>query len=93
MRKLFNNIKNYIQKLRLKNCKKASSAEIMALSPNNKLFDNESPSDFLKYESFLKSAFTNYSVRNIAVTGNHGVGKSSMQLFNEELEELNIKFF
>ena len=78
MRKLFSKIKNYIQKLRLKNREKASSAEIMALSPNNKLFDNESASDFLKYESFLKSAFTNYSVRNIAVTGNHGVGKSSI---------------
>jgi len=78
MRKLFNKIKNYIKELRLKHSEKASSAEIMALSPNNKLFDNENSSDFLKYESFLKSAFTNISVRNIAVIGNHGVGKSSI---------------
>ena len=78
MRKLFNKIKNYIKEVKLKNCEKSSTAEIMALSPNNKLFDNESSSDFLKYESFLKSAFTNSSVRNIAVTGNHGVGKSSI---------------
>lgn len=51
---------------------------IIALSPNNRLFEDELSSDFIKYKGFLKSAFNNRNVRNIAITGNHGVGKSSI---------------
>ena len=58
--------------------KKDKTAGIIALSPNDKLYENENSSDFIKYESFLKSAFSNRNVRNIAITGNHGVGKSSI---------------
>ena len=51
---------------------------IIALSPNNRLFEDELSSDFIKYKGFLKSAFNNPNVRNIAITGNYGVGKSSI---------------
>ncbi len=51
---------------------------IVALSPNNRLFEDELSSDFVKYKGFLESAFNNSNVRNIAITGNHGVGKSSI---------------
>jgi len=78
MRNVFKKIKKCFKELRIKREKKDSSAEITALSPNDKLFNNPNPSDYLKYESFLKSAFTNRRVRNIAITGNHGVGKSSI---------------
>lgn len=52
--------------------------DIVALSPNSRLFEDELSSDFVKYKGFLRSAFNNPNVRNIAITGNHGVGKSSI---------------
>ena len=72
-----------------------SENEIISLSPNNRLFDNNNSNfsnksnnekllemvfdyNFSEYEYFLKSAFNNYNVRNIAVIGNFGVGKSSI---------------
>lgn len=51
---------------------------IVSLSPDNKLYEKNSSSDFSKYELFLKSAFKNDQIRNIAITGNYGVGKSSI---------------
>ena len=60
--------------------KKKTTAQkgIIALSPNNRLFENDSSSDFFEYEGFLESAFKNNRVRNLAITGNHGIGKSSI---------------
>lgn len=75
------------KKIRLKmhnlvsNLKKKSNdnkSGILALSANSKLFDTDSSSDLKEYKSFLDSAFANPSVRNIAITGNLGVGKSSI---------------
>lgn len=63
------------------NLKKKSNdnkSGILALSANSKLFDTDSSSDLKEYKSFLDSAFANPSVRNIAITGNLGVGKSSI---------------
>lgn len=65
----------------MSNLKKKSNdknSDILALSANSKLFDTDSSSDFKEYKSFLDSAFANPSVRNIAITGNLGVGKSSI---------------
>lgn len=70
-----------MSKQRKENASKGSAnteKAIIALSPNNKLFEDELSSDFAKYKGFLKSAFNNSNVRNIAITGNHGVGKSSI---------------
>lgn len=58
--------------------KRNTENSIMALSPNNRLFNEEFSPDFLEYKGFLESAFNNSSVRNIAITGNHGIGKSSI---------------
>lgn len=55
-----------------------SSHKIVALSPNNKLFNKKFLSDFSEYQSFLKAAFRERRIRNIAITGNHGIGKSSI---------------
>lgn len=55
-----------------------SKCNIVALSPNNRLFSKNLSSDFFEYQGFLKSAFKNRRVRNIAITGNHGIGKSSI---------------
>ena len=38
--------------------------------------DNQEDSEYKVYEEFLDAAFKNYDIRNIAVTGNFGIGKS-----------------
>ena len=66
-------------KLRIRNKKAVDySKDILPLAPNNRLFDNEVSDDFSEYEKFLKLAFNNNRVHNLAITGNHGVGKSSI---------------
>lgn len=60
------------------NKKKLNKKELLALSPNDRLFDDDMFSDFTEYESFLKLAFKNRRIRNLAITGNHGIGKSSI---------------
>lgn len=78
MREFLNKAKKYLQKKRRLHNTSTEPTQIMPLSPNDKLFDEENALDFLKYETFLGSAFSNPRVRNIAITGNHGVGKSSI---------------
>lgn len=66
-------------KLRIRNKKAVDySKDILPLAPNNRLFDNDVSADFSEYEKFLKLAFNNNRVHNLAITGNHGVGKSSI---------------
>lgn len=54
------------------------SKGILSLAPSNKLFDYDVSDDLSEYERFLKLAFDNNQVHNFAITGNHGVGKSSI---------------
>lgn len=60
---------------------------IIALSPSNELCKGKVSSDFNKYKVFLDSAFQNSGVRNIAITGNYGVGKSSILRSYESIDK------
>ena len=75
-KKIFLKMHNLIFSLKRKS--HDNNSGILALSANSKLFDTDSSSDLKEYKSFLDSAFANSSVRNIAITGNLGVGKSSI---------------
>ena len=60
--------------------KKINDVDIIALSPNDRLSEESSDSfhEFEEYRRILRSALSNDRIKNIAVTGNHGVGKSSI---------------
>lgn len=55
------------------------TAKIYSLSPNDRLDQRtEEDQDYPIYEEHLKEAFCRPELHNIAVTGDHGVGKSSI---------------
>ncbi len=63
-----------------KSKKSEEIGNIISLSPNPRLSDAENDAylDFLEYQKELRAAFQNQNIQNIAITGNHGVGKSSI---------------
>ena len=50
---------------------------ILALTPDDDLGEKKDPY-YAEYERFLKAAFENESIRNIAISGGYGIGKSSI---------------
>ena len=50
---------------------------ILALTPDDDLGEKKDPY-YAEYERFLNAAFENASIRNIAISGGYGIGKSSI---------------
>lgn len=57
-----------------KHCRNKQKSKIHPLAPDKNL----DIAEYEKYENFLNSAFCNKEIRNIAVSGSYGIGKSSI---------------
>lgn len=73
--------------------KRSNDVDIIALSPNDRLSEESSDShhEFEEYRRILRSTLSNDRIKNIAVTGNHGVGKSSIIRSYERIDSERCK--
>lgn len=86
-------IKNMLRKemgMKNKTDQSTLKAEICPLTPNSNL--NSSSNEYKTYEGYLDAAFDNEEIRNIAVSGSYGIGKSSIVRTFERNSRLNFMY-
>lgn len=69
----------HLQGEEMKEEQKQNQVSVYPLSPNDRLDeDTVGKEDYFTYEEYLNEVFHHPEIHNIAVTGNYGVGKSSV---------------